>query len=128
MLILVGVILKAEDVESIKKRLKVYRNILVFELEFRVIVYVLFKFKVFVKSVIDFVFNVDSCNDRVENFLFLVEDGDFEVVKEFVIVLKDFGYSSIVELIDLFDIYNRVGECVLNVCFCMYLFIYIYIF
>lgn len=106
MLILVGVILKAEDVESIKKRLKVYRNVLVFELEFRVIVYVLFKFKVFVKSVIDFVFNVESCNDRVENFLFLVEDGDFEVVKEFVIVLKDFGYSSIVELIDLFDIYK----------------------
>lgn len=126
--ILVGVISKAEDAEPIKKRLKAHRNVLVSELEPRAIAHVLSKSKAFAKSAIDSVLNAESCNDRVENLLSLVEDGDSEVVKEFVTALKDLGYSSIVELIDPPDIHNRAGECVLNVRFCMYLFIHTYTF
>nr|XP_034318199.1 sacsin-like isoform X8 [Crassostrea gigas] len=103
----VGVISKVEDAEPIKKRLKAHRNVLVSELEPRAIAHVLSKSKAFAKSAIDSVLNADSCNDRVENLLSLVEDGDFEVVKEFVTALKDLGYSSIVELIDPPDIHNR---------------------
>lgn len=53
----------------------------------------------------------------------MVKDGSFDFVESFVEVLKDFGYRDIVELIDLIDVYMKVGKycfnCLLKFLFCM---------
>lgn len=40
----------------------------------------------------------------------MVEEGSFEFVDGFVIVLSDFGYLEIVKLIIVFDFENKLGE------------------
>lgn len=85
-------------------------------MEFIVLVLLLLKFKSFLESIKDIVNDVDSCYERVECILLLVEKGNNDIVEEFVIVLNDFGYSEIVKLINLFDVYNKVGKFYLN-CF-----------
>lgn len=71
---------------------------------------VLLKFKRFLERIKDIVDDVDSCYKRVECILLLVENGNNDIVEEFVIVLNDFGYSEIVKLICLFDVYDKVGK------------------
>lgn len=40
----------------------------------------------------------------------MVEEGSFEFVEGFVMVLSDFGYLEIVKLIIVFDFENKLGE------------------
>lgn len=110
-LILVYVNLEVRNVEQIKSCLKVYRKKLIFDVEFRVLVFVLLKY--FLKIDFDLVDYVDSCLRRVECLLLLVEEGDFDFVKEFLNILKNFGYYDIVELFDFFDVYYIVSMCIL---------------
>lgn len=39
----------------------------------------------------------------------MVEDGSIDVVECFLVILKDFGYMDIVDLIEFFDVYGKVG-------------------
>lgn len=57
--------------------------------------------------------NARSCKERVETILSLVENGNSEVVEDFMIALKDLGYSDIVELIGPSDIHSKAGNCFL---------------
>lgn len=103
------------NVVLIKKRVKVYRNDFFNELELKVLVFLLLKLEIFIENDIEFVKKVYGCFGRVENLLLFVENGDFQVVEEFVKILNDFGYSYIVQLIDFFDIYNKVGKNLLDI-------------
>lgn len=96
----------------IKYWVNVYRNIFVYELEFIVLVFVLFKLKVLIERDIFLIFCVENCNCKieVENFLLMVEMGSVEFVEEFVVILKGFGYCDIVELIDFFGFFFFVGK------------------
>lgn len=69
----------------IKSCLKVYREKLIFDVEFRVLVFVLLKY--FLKIDFNLVDYVDSCLRRVECLLLLVEEGEFDFVNEFLIIL-----------------------------------------
>lgn len=110
-LILVYGNLEGRNVEQIKNCLKVYRKKLIFDVEFRVLVFVLLKY--FLKIDFDLVDYVDSCLRRVGCLLLLVEEGEFDFVKEFLIILKNFGYYDIVELFDFLDVYYIVSMCIL---------------
>lgn len=101
--------------------MKVNKNVFVYELELMVLVFVLRDFKVFDKFVIEFVDKVINNDERVEMFLLLVENGNLDVVEEFLSVLKDLNYCYIVELIDFVDIYIKVGKCI----YYLYLFVFI---
>lgn len=101
--------------------MKVNKNVFVFELKLMVLVFVLRDFKVFDKFVIEFVDKVINNDERVKMFLLLVENGNVDVVEEFLSVLKDLNYCDIVELIDFVDIYIKVGKCINY----LYLFVFI---
>lgn len=98
------------EVVLIKKRIKVYRSRFLFELDFRVLVFVLLKYKVFFVSDLKLIF-VGNCK-RVKYILLIVENGSDDVVMEFVVVLNDLGYCDIVKLIDLSDIWYKIGKIV----------------
>lgn len=100
--------------ERIKSRMKVFRNVLVSELEPRALATVLSKSETFLESNIDSVYNARTCYERVDSLLSLVENGNSEAVNVFVTVLKDLGYDEIVELIDPIDIHSKAGKNVLN--------------
>lgn len=80
------------------------------ELELDVIVFVFFKINVFLKDVLDSVWDVCSCNIRIFFFLKLVEEGSFDCVEGFLFIFKKFGYLEIVKLIDLECVENWVGK------------------
>lgn len=69
-----------------------------------------FKFKIFLESIKKIIYDVISCYERVECILLFVENENNDIVEEFVIVLKDFGYCEFVKLINLFDVYGKVGK------------------
>lgn len=71
---------------------------------------VLLKFKSFLESIKNIVNGVYSCYEKVECILLLVENGSYDNVEEFIIVLNDFGYCEIVKLINLFNVYEKVGK------------------
>lgn len=87
--------------------MKVYRDEFVLELEFRVLYFWLVKFKNFLE--IDF-YKIFGSDERVEMILLMVEMGNLEFIDEFVIVLNDFGYGDILELINFCEIYCKVGK------------------
>lgn len=87
--------------------MKVYRDEFVLELEFRVLYFWLVKFKNFLES--DF-YKIFGSDERVEMILLMVEMGNLEFIDEFVIVLNDFGYCDILELINFCEIYCKVGK------------------
>lgn len=94
--------------------MKVYRYVFFVELDFMDVIYELFKFKFFLKGVIDFVCKVFSCYEKVDIILIFVENGSFEVVDDFCFVLEYFGYCDIIELIDFFNIYIKVGKIIIE--------------
>lgn len=117
-LILVNEILR---IILIKYWIKVNKNVFVFELELIFLVFVLRYFKVFDKNVIEYSEKVDNNDERVKMFLLLVENGNLEVVEEFLIVLKDLDYFYIVELIDFFEIYCKVGKFKYYLYLCLFI-------
>lgn len=94
----------------IKKRVKAYRNDLLNELEPKALASLLSKSEIVTENDIEFVKKAHGCSERVENLLSLVENGDSQVVEEFVKILNDLGYSHIVQLIDPPDIHNKAGK------------------
>lgn len=94
----------------IKKRVKAYRNDLLNELEPKALASLLSKSEIFTENDIEFVKKAHGCSGRVENLLSLVENGDSQVVEEFVKILNDLGYSHNVKLIDPPDIHNKAGK------------------
>lgn len=94
--------------------MKVYRNVLVSELEPRELATLLSKSETFLESNIDSVYNARTRYERVDSLLSLVENGNSEAVDVFVTVLKDLGYGEIVELIDPIDIHSKAGKNILN--------------
>lgn len=86
------------NAEQIKQRIKAYRNKLVSDLEPSALASVLSKS--FPKSDFGSVDQAGSCPRRVERLLSLIEKGEPDLVKEFLTVLKNFGYHEILELID----------------------------
>lgn len=105
-LILVNEILR---IILIKYWIKVNKNVIVFELKLMFLVFDLRDFKVFEKNVIEYIDKVDNNDEKVKMFLLLIENGNLEVVEEFLIVLKDLKNVCIVDLIDFFEIYCKVG-------------------
>lgn len=105
-LILVNEILR---IILIKYWIKVNKNVIVFELKLMFLVFDLRDFKVFEKNVIEYINKVDNNDEKVKMFLLLIENGNLEVVEEFLIVLKDLKNVCIVDLIDFFEIYCKVG-------------------
>lgn len=102
----------------VEKLVKVNRNVFLIELDFMVLIFVLLKLKFFLESVINLFYKVFSCYEKVNIILIFVENGSFDVVNEFRIVLKDCGYCDILELLDLFVNYSKVGKDIIkNMCF-----------
>lgn len=96
----------------IKQRIKVYKNVLIFELEPTALKRrtELSKSKNIPKAVIDADNGGRSCRENVESLLVLVENGSSDVIEEFVTVLKDYGYDRIVAMIDPPDIHSKAGK------------------
>lgn len=69
--------------------------------------------KHFPKIDFDSVDHADSCPRRVERILSLVEEGEPDLVKEFLTILKNFGYHDIVELLDPLDVHHTASMCIL---------------
>lgn len=102
---------ETRNAEQIKHRLKAYRNKLVSYIEPSALASVLSKS--FPKSDFGSVDKAGSCPRRVERLLSLIEKGEPDLVKEFVTVLKNFGYHEILELIDPPDIRQTASMCIL---------------
>lgn len=100
-------------VALIKNKVKIFRNVLVSELEPRALAFLLSKSTNLPDNIMHLVNNARSCKERVETILSLVENGDSEVVEDFMIALKDLGYSDIVEVIGPSDIHSKAGNCFL---------------
>lgn len=100
-------------VALIKNKVKIFRNVLVSELEPRALAFLLSKSTNLPDNIMNSINNAGSCKERVETILSLVENGDSEVVEDFMIALKDLGYSDIVELIGPSDIHSKAGNCFL---------------
>lgn len=100
-------------VALIKNKVKIFRNVLVSELEPRALAFLLSKSKNLPDNIMHSVNNARSCKERVETILSLVENGNSEVVEDFMIALKDLGHSDIVELIGPSDIHSKAGNCFL---------------
>lgn len=100
-------------VALIKNKVKIFRNVLVSELEPRALAFLLSKSTNLPDNIMHLVNNARSCKERVETILSLVENGNSEVVEDFMIALKDLGYSDIVELIGPSDIHSKAGNCFL---------------
>lgn len=100
-------------VALIKNKVKIFRNVLVSELEPRALAFLLSKSTNLPDNIMHLVNNARSCKERVETILSLVENGDSEVVEDFMIALKDLGYSDIVELIGPSDIHSKASNCFL---------------
>lgn len=100
-------------VALIKNKVKIFMNVLVSELEPRALAFLLSKSKNLPDNIMHSVNNARSCKERVETILSLVENGNSEVVEDFMIALKDLGYSDIVELIGPSDIHSKAGNCFL---------------
>lgn len=90
----------------IKNRVKAYRIYLLHEFEPKALASLLSKSEILNKLVQ----NAHGCSGRVENLLSLVENGDSQVVEEFVKILNDLGYSHILQLIDPPDIHSIAGK------------------
>lgn len=97
------------------ERVKAYRHVLVTQLEPTALASLLSKSKSFSESIKDTINDADSCYERVERILLLVEKGN-DIVEEFVTALNDLGYSEIVKLINPSDVHNKAGKFYLN-CF-----------
>lgn len=69
--------------------------------------------KSFPKRAFDSVEHADNCRRRVERLLALVEKGEPDLVREFVTVLKKFGYHEIVELLNPPDILQKASAYIL---------------
>lgn len=95
----------------IKHRIKTNKNVLVSKLESSSLqlVSVLRHSKAFDKNAIEYSEIVDNSDERVKMLLSLVENGNSEVVEEFLTALKDLDYSHIVELIDPPEIHRKAG-------------------
>lgn len=100
-------------VALIKNKVKIFRNVLVSELEPRALAFLLSKSTNLPDNIMNSINNAGSCKERVETILSLVENGNSEVVEDFMIALKDLGYSDIVELIGPSDIHSKAGNCFL---------------
>lgn len=96
------------------ERVKAYRHVLVTQLEPTALASLLSKSKSFSESIKDTVNDADSCYERVERILLLVEKGNHDIVEEFVTALNDLGYSEIVKLINPSDVHNKAGKFYLN--------------
>lgn len=94
----------------IKHRIKANKNVLVSELESTSLVSVLRHSKAFDKNAIEYSEKVDNNDERVKMLLSLVENGNSEVVEEFLTALKDLDYFHIVELIDPPEIHRKAGK------------------
>lgn len=101
------------NVALIKNKVKIFMNVLVSELEPRALAFLLSKSKNLPDNIMHSVNNARSCKERVETILSLVENGNSEVVEDFMIALKDLGYSDIVELTGPSDIHSKAGNCFL---------------
>lgn len=95
----------------IKHRMKANKNVLVSEIKSTALVSVLRDSKAFDKLAIEFVDKVTNNDERVKMLLSLVENGNADVVEEFLSALKDLNYCHIVELIDPADIHTKAGKC-----------------
>lgn len=95
----------------IKHRIKANKNVLVSELESTSLVSVLRHSEAFDKNAIEYSEKVDNNDERVKMLLSLVENGNSDVVEEFLSALKDLNYCHIVELIDPADIHTKAGKC-----------------
>lgn len=102
---------EARNAEQIKSRLKAYKKKLISDVEPTVLASVLSKH--FPKIDLDSVDHADSCPRRVERLLSLVEEGEPDLVKEFLTILKNFGYHDIVELLDPLDVHHTASMCIL---------------
>lgn len=102
---------EAKNAEQIKSRLKTYRKELISDVEPSALASVLSK--KFPKNDFDSVDLADSCPKRVERLLSLVEEGEPDLVNEFLIVLKNFDYHNIVELLGPLDIHHTTSMCIL---------------
>lgn len=105
---------EAINAEQIKHRLKAYRKKLISDIEPSALASVLSKS--FPKCDFDSVDKAGRCQRRVERLLLLVEKGEPNLVKEFVTVLKNFGYHDIAQLIDPPDICQTASMYILVLC------------
>lgn len=102
---------EARNAEEIKRRLKANRNQLISGVEPKALDSLLLKY--FPKSDSDSFDHGDSCSRRIESLLSLVEEGEPDLVNEFLTVLKNFGYHDIVELLDPLDVHHTASMCIL---------------
>lgn len=92
------------------ERMKAFRHVLVTQLEPKDLVSVLSKSKSFSESIKDTLNDADSCYERLERILLLVDNGNDDIVEEFVTALNDLGYSEIVKLINPSDVHEKAGK------------------
>ncbi|XP_052678854.1 uncharacterized protein LOC128159711 isoform X2 [Crassostrea angulata] len=92
---------------KIIERVKAYKHEIVTQLEPMALAAVLSKSKSFLERIKDTVDDADSCYKRVERILLLVENGNNDIVEEFVTALNDLGYSEIVKLICPSDVHDK---------------------
>lgn len=97
------------------ERVKAYRRELVSQLEPKALASVLSKSKSFSENIRNTVNDANSCYERVERILLLVENGDNDIVEEFITALNDFGYCEIVKLINPPDVHEKAGKSFLNI-------------
>lgn len=97
------------------QRVKAFRHVLVTQLEPNALASVLSKSKSFSESIKDTVNDAISCYERVERILLLVENGNNDIVEEFITALNDLGYCEIVKLINPPDVHEKAGKSFLNI-------------
>lgn len=95
---------------KIIERVKAYKHEIVTQLEPMALTAVLSKSKSFLERIKDTIDDADSCYKRVERILLLVENGNNDIVEEFVTALNDLGYSEIVKLICPSDLHDKAGK------------------
>lgn len=94
------------------QRMKAFRHILVTQLEPNALALVLSKSKskTFSESIKKTTYDAISCYERVERILSLVENGNNDIVEEFVTALNDLGYCELVKLINPSDVHGKAGK------------------
>lgn len=93
----------------IKQRIKANKNVIVSELKSTSLVSDLRDSKAFEKNAIEYIDKVDNNDEKVKMLLSLIENGNSEVVEEFLTALRDLKNVRIVDLIDPPEIHRKAG-------------------
>lgn len=97
-----------------KQKLQAHREMLISELEPRLLTSILSKSKAFPQKTIENINDAPSCFERTQILLSYIEKGESKVLDDFLSALRDAGYHNIVELIEPTDLHKKAGKLILS--------------